>query len=156
MPNPSPKTSKKATFEEYLREQQPAVLDEEQWDQIALRLAPVSESYLRGLLRDSGLPLTPLVEGVRQSNLDELQRTLTALAEVYSQALASGDLMRAQRARETVASVRQHTGFAVRRLASTDPRRTEKEEVQEWLNIWLSHPSLFPEWVRLRRAGKPL
>ena len=84
---------------------------------------------------------------MRQSNLDELQRTLTALADVYSQALASGDLMRAQRARETVASVRQHTGFAVRRLASTDPRKTEKEDAK-------SFGAMQDERLRRAQAGK--
>jgi hypothetical protein len=42
-------------------------------------LAPISAGYLRRLLRSSGVVLHPLVEGVRQEDLESLERSLLAL-----------------------------------------------------------------------------
>ena len=47
-------------------------------------LSPISNTYLKKLLRDSQHPLHPLVEGVRQDSMEELERTLLGLECIYS------------------------------------------------------------------------
>jgi len=101
----------------------------------------VSEATLRRALRESGLELDPLVEGVRQDTLDQLERTLTALAAEYEQ----GDAARRAQARTLVLTARRHTELAA--------RRRPKEEELLWLRTWLENPPAFRVWVRLRRRA---
>jgi len=115
-------------------------------DDLARRLAPVSAKYLRGLLRESGYPLAPLVEGVRQGTLDELERTLIALQREYEQAQAEANREAASLCRELVLEARTHAIFARRRGTAG------KDEMIEWIRVWLENPPLFEAWVRLRRS----
>lgn len=46
----------KRRLREYLEAEHPAAITEEVWKGLLARLAPVSESYLRDLLRSTGLP----------------------------------------------------------------------------------------------------
>ena len=115
--------------------------------QLRAELAPISESYLRRLLRDSGAALSPLVEGVRQDDLTQLERTLLALEDEY----AHGDRERATCCRKLVIEAREHARFALRRMAEDDPRRTTRAEMIEWMRQWLEYPKLFPQWVELRK-----
>ena len=48
--------SKKRRFQQYLAECRPASIGEAEWNALAALLAPVSESYLRELVRRTGLP----------------------------------------------------------------------------------------------------
>ena len=48
-----------------------------------MRLAPVSESYLRDLLRATGLPFDPPYSGIRQHTFEELEESLRAMLRVY-------------------------------------------------------------------------
>ncbi len=106
-------------------------------------LGPISDSYLRRLLRDSGAPLDPLVEGVRQTGFDELERTLLALL----------DCDRAE-ARPLVIEAKEHAKLALKRKPDA-----AREEMILWMLTWLENPDAFPVWLRLRknvlRAGAP-
>jgi hypothetical protein len=112
-------------------------------DRIAAHLAPVSASYLRKLLRESGVSLDPLVEGVRQDSLDHAERTLCALSEAY--------LHTPREARALVIEAKDHARLALRRDADAKARSL-REELIEWMIVWVNDPALFPIWVRLRRA----
>jgi len=107
-------------------------------------LAPVSESYLRKLLRESGAALSPMVEGVRQGSFDELEASLLAMLDEYQKA----DAPRRRDVRRLVIAAKDHARWASRRPA----KRAEKEEMVLWILTWLENPPLFPDWVRLRRA----
>jgi len=98
-------------------------------------LKPVSESYVRKLLRDSGVPLEPMVEGVRQSNLGALELSLLALLVEYE----SGDAAHKRAVRKLVITARDHAKW------------THKAENLLWLTTWLENPPLFPVWARLRK-----
>jgi hypothetical protein len=102
----------------------PRQVGEKEFAELQRDLAPVSESYLRKLLRESGFPLSPTVEGVRQGNLDELEASLLAMLHEYD-----------------------HARWAARRKPG------EKEEMLLWLMTWLENPPVFLEWVKLRRRG---
>ncbi len=97
-------------------------------------LQPVSGSHFRRLLRESGVPLAPLVEGVRQDTLDQLERTLLALLDEPE-------------ARRLVMEAKDHARMAQRRAPTP-----EREEKLLWMTVWLENRPLFWDWLRLRRA----
>ncbi len=101
-------------------------------------LAPVSNSYLRKLLRESGAPLHSLVEGVRQDDFDQLERTLLALLADYEGSDDPGAV------RKLVIEAREHAGFALK-------KHPEKAEMILWMRTWLENPGIFPQWLKLRR-----
>lgn len=123
------------------------MVGEAEWAELKTLLAPITDSYLRKLLRESGVPLAPLVEGVRQSGFDELERTLTALAELY----AATDRARARQCRQLVIEARQHARWAAQRAGQDDVKRRMKEEMMQWMLVWLENPAVFPAWAALRR-----
>jgi len=88
--------------------------------------------------------MDPLVEGVRQDSLDHAERTLAALATLYP-----------NHPRETRALVIKAKDLARLTLKRTRDaaRRREKEELIEWMIVWVNDPALFPTWVRLRRQA---
>jgi hypothetical protein len=144
-----PKTSRKprgkrAELAAWIARIQPAQIGENEWDQLLPMLAPISENYLRKLLRDSGLPLAPVVEGVRQGNLDELEASLLALLREYEQ----GDGTQRAEVRRLVILAKDHARWALRKSREA----ADKEEMLLWMVTWLENPPLFPEWVRLRRG----
>jgi hypothetical protein len=118
-----------------------ARIGEAEFGELLQALAPISESYLRRLLRDSGAALAPMIEGVRQGTLDELETTLLALLEEYEK----GDTMRRAAVRRVVVTAKDHARWASR-------RRPEKAEMILWMVTWLENPPVFREWVTLRRA----
>jgi len=109
-------------------------------------LAPVSSGYLRRLLRDSGLPLAPLVEGVTQTSIRELRRTLLALEQEY----ARGDPAAKALARRLVIEAKDHARWAARSPKASAEKKAEKEEMVLWMLTWLENPGAFPAWVVLR------
>jgi hypothetical protein len=128
------RTTKRAKLAEFL---DPATLvDEKEFERLRAALSPISESYLRKLLRDSGAPLAPMIDGVRQSNLEELESTLVALLVEYE----SGDPAKRQAVRNLVITAKNHA------------RWTRKEENLLWLTTWQENPPLFPAWAQIRRV----
>ena len=117
----------------WLAENQPQQIGPAEFEALKQALAPVSDSYLRKQLRESGATLVPLIDGVRQGNLDELEASLLALLGEYE----SGNR---QAARKLVITAKDHA------------RWTHKEENLLWLTTWLENPPLFPTWVKLRRS----
>ena len=99
-------------------------------------LQPVSGSHFRRLLRESGVALAPLVEGVRQDSLDHLERTLLALLDEPDPT-----------ARRLVIEAKDHARLAQRRGPTP-----EREEKLLWMTVWLENRPLFRDWLQLRRA----
>lgn len=129
-------STKRAKLAEWIDQQQPPLIGLAEFERLKAELEPISESYLRKLLRDSKRPLSPMVEGVRQSNLGELELSLLALLKEYE----SGDLHQQSAVRQLVITAKDHAQW----------RR--KEESVLWLRMWLENPPLFPAWARLRKA----
>ncbi len=119
-------------------------------------LAPVSRRYLRDMLRESGVLLEPLVEGVRQEDLAQLERTLKNLQSEYEAAGERGDTARQQLCRKAVLEARQHARWALRRHHPDAEFASLKEEMIAWMLVWLENPAIFTLWSELRlreRAG---
>ena len=106
---------------------------EADWTALVESFPTVSAKTLRYAVRRSGLPLAPLVEGVRQESFEELARTLVALQVEYE----GGNRERQQVIRSLVIEAKTHAKFQRRRLMA------------EWMVVWLNDPELFDAWVKL-------
>ena len=136
-------SSKKEALRQWLENERPSQVTEAHFEELRERLTPVSEGYLRRLLRASGAALSPLVEGVVQDSFENLERTLRALAEEYERA----DRIRAKLIRGQVIQAKDHARWAALRSPG---KALVKSEMATWLLIWLENPSLFQIWADLR------
>ncbi len=136
--------TKAARLWAWLEEHRPGRIGAAEFASARQALSPVSERYLRELMRASGLPLDPLIEGVRQDTFEHLERTLRALEAAYG----AGER---QPARAAVIAAKDHARFALRRLAVHDDRTAVKREMLLWIMTWLENPPLFPPWVEIRK-----
>ena len=143
--------SKKIRLKEYLGENNLTAVTERDWHAIIGRLAPVSESYLRRLLAETGIPVEQPFAGVRQKSFEELERSLLEMEEVYTRARESGDRARAQLCRNVVVQAKDHARMAARSPKTSPEKKLEKEEMIQWMLVWLENPGVFPAWVRLRK-----
>jgi hypothetical protein len=139
---------KPAELRRWLEEQRPARIGEAEFALLRAALSPVSEGYLRKLVRECGVALDPMVAGVRQGTLEELETSLRELLDEYEQ----GDAARRMAVRRLVITAKDHARLAARNPA----KRAEKEEMILWLTTWLENPPVFGEWVKIRRSYTPI
>ena len=144
---PGRKGSKRALLEEILSPSE--YLDEAIWAKAKDALAPISDSYLRSLVKQSGRELAPLVEGVETADVDSAERTLRALASEYE----LSDPGRRKTCRRIVIESKDRLRWWLKSAKAVESaeKRTEKEEILLWVSTWLENPALFPEWVAIRR-----
>ena len=135
---------KSAELTRWLEERHPAQIGEAEFAALRRDLAPVSESYLRKLLRECGVPLDPMVEGVRQGTLRELETSLLRLLAEYE----VSDPPRRMAVRRLVITAKEHARLAARNSG----KRLEKDEMILWLTTWLENPPVFRAWVHIRRG----
>lgn len=143
------KQARLAELDRYVSEWGIARVGEEEFASLLVLLAPIKDVGLRKLLGESGHLLEPVVEGVRQDNFDELERTLNALSDEYLQSARRG---RAKQIRRLVITAKDHAKFASR-SAKDEGRRAMKRQMVEWMLVWLENPGVFPQWARLRRRA---
>ncbi len=115
------------------------------------RLAPVSESYLRDLLRETGLPFDQPYAGVRQHTFEELEQSLRELYRVYADAVAAGDRERARYCRRQVIAAKDRAKFLAQNARTTAERKAQKREMADWMLVWLENPEVFAAWVEARK-----
>lgn len=96
-------------------------------------------TYLRRLLREMPLNLSPDVEGVRQDSADDLVRTLSALKAYFE--------VNPKAARALVLEAKEHARLAGLR----NPAHPWRTEVLLHLNTWLENPQVYPIWADLKR-----
>ena len=143
---PSESKSIKQQFRGWLETEKPAEITEAVWTALLMRLAPVSESYLRDLLRAPGLPFHQPWAGIRQHTLEELEASLLSMLEVYRAATAGGDRERARYCRRQVITAKDRAKLLAR-------QKPEKEEMVQWMLVWLENPEVFPAWVEARKKA---
>ena len=143
--------SKKTRLRKYLSERNLTAIAEREWREILERLAPVSESYLRRLLADSGIPVEQPFGGVRQKSFEELERSLLEMEQIYTRAQNEGDRGRAQLCRNIVIQAKDHARLAARGPKTSLEKKMEKEEMVQWMLVWLENPGIFQAWVKLRK-----
>ncbi|MGA2038213.1 MAG: hypothetical protein ABSH42_02960 [Bryobacteraceae bacterium] len=144
-------TSTKRRLTEYLANRQPARITEAVWLELRAHLAPVSDSYLRDLLHAAQIPFDQPWAGIRQHTFEELESSLGEMLEVYRAAAAAGDRDRARYARRQVIAARERARFASRNSRTSSGKRAVKEEMAQWMLVWLENPEVFPAWVEARK-----
>jgi len=137
----------KQQFRAWLDEEKPEAITEAVWTTLLMRLAPVSESYLRDLLRATRLPFDQPWAGIRQHTFEELEESLRSMLEVYREATAAENRDRARYCRRQVIAAKDRAKF----LAKVKP---EKEEMAQWMLVWLENPEVFPAWVEARKKTR--
>jgi hypothetical protein len=150
----STKPSIKQSFREYLERRRPEAVTGDVWHELLRTLAPVSESYLRELVRATGLPFAQPYAGIRQHGFEELEASLREMLAVYQEAVADGDRQRARYCRKQVIAAKDKAGFAARNPRTPAEKQAVKLEMIEWMMVWLENPPVFPEWVELRKRAK--
>jgi hypothetical protein len=145
--------SKKQRLEEYLRERQPATITEDIWRELLALLPPISESYLRDLLHATGLEVAQPFGGVRQGSFDELAASLIEMQAVYAAAVAEHDQARAKVCRRVVIEAKDRARLIARNPRVDAEKRKQKQEMAEWILVWLENPAIFEPWAGLRRQS---
>ena len=147
----------KQRLRDYLAAQPVARITETVWIELLQRLAPVSESYLRELLRGSGLPFDQPFAGIRQHTFEELEQSLNEMLQVYADAMASGDRERARYCRRQVISAKDRARRIAYAAKTPPERKAEKKEMVDWMLVWLENPGVFAAWMEARkRLGRIL
>ena len=136
---------------EYLADRQMAAIGEAEWKELLRELAPISENYLRKLVRATRLPFAQPFAGIHQESLEELDRTLREMLEVYAAAIRAADRQRARYCRRQVISAKDHARFAARSPKASPEKKAQKEEMVQWMLVWLENPEVFPAWVEIRK-----
>ena len=136
---------------EYLAAERPPAITEFVWSEVLLRLAPVSESYLRDLLHATGLPFEQPFAGVRQHTFEELEESLRAMERVYAEAVAAGNRERARYCRRLVIGAKDRAKFLAKNPRTTAEKKAQKQEMAQWMLVWLENPEVFPAWVDARK-----
>jgi len=140
---PRAKPTKRDDLRRWMERVRPARIGEREWAMLHVDLAPISGSHLRRLLRESGVPLAPLIEGVRQETFEALESSLLSMLQEYE----AGDAAYRTSIRRLVIEAKDHARWAAR----IPDKRAAKQEMALWMLTWLENPPLFPQWVRLRR-----
>ncbi len=136
---------------EYLETKHPPAITESVWRDLLERLAPVSESYLRDLIRATGLPFDQPFAGVQQHTLEGLEASLRDMLAVFTEAAAAGNRDRARYCRRQVIAAKDRAKFLAKNPGTAAERRAIKQEMVQWMLVWLENPAVFPAWVEARK-----
>src|SRR5690348_9261690 len=147
--------SVKQQLRDFPASEPPAAVTESLWHDLRKRMAPVSESYLRDLLRDTGLPFEQPYSGIRQHTWEELEQSLREMQAIYSEASAAGNRERARYCRRQIIAAKDRARFLARNPHLSPEKREQKEEMAQWMLVWLENPEVFPAWVEARKRIAP-
>jgi hypothetical protein len=96
-------------------------------------------------VRASGISADAPWHGVSLHNFEDLRNSLCAFTEVYEQRAELQAFCRRE-----VIRAKDRARYISRSSYVTEPTRSSKAEMVEWLLVWLSHPAIFPAWSELR------
>ena len=147
--------SVKKRLGEYLAGAQPAAVTEAVWRELLAHLSPVSESYLRELLRATGLPFEQPYAGIRQHTFEELEESLSEMLAVYVESMAGGNRERARYCRRQVIGAKDRAKWMAADEKVAPEKRAQKAEMVRWMMVWLENPEVFPAWVEVRKRVAP-
>lgn len=141
---------RRAAIAAFVEREQWALVDLAAWDVLRRAFGEVKENTLRHDLLDSGLPLDPLVEGVRFDTIEHLARSLTALAVCHRRAMEASPNESMSLARKLVLEARRKAEAVLGNSRVAREKREAMDEKFLWLRTWLENPELFAAWAPLR------
>ena len=123
-------------------------------DAVTRRPKPPSSAYLLDVLLRTDVPVDRTIGGipidlrgrVRIDNLAQAKRSLLDMAREHAKAPSA---QRAEDVRRAVLRTKNHLKLALSRTISPQKRAT-KQEIYQWLLVWLENPGIFESWVALR------
>ena len=148
---------------DYLEMHRPEVVDREAFWQIRKHVAavlqrpePPSRRYILDILLETDIAVDRAIGGfpvglrgkVRTGDAESAKRSLLAMAAEYSKladAAGKGDVRRA------VLHTKNHIKLALARSMSPGKREV-KQEIYEWLLVWLENPGIFEAWLAARES----
>jgi hypothetical protein len=84
---------------------------------------------------------------IQWKTLDELEASLREIERQYA-----AEPARRCELRDIVIRTKDRARFASRNPKVSAEKRNVKEEMVRWMLVWLDDPSMFGDWVALRRA----
>src|ERR1039458_2565722 len=121
-----PSKSRKHALREFLAAGRVTAIGEAEWQAALRTLAPVSESYLRDLLRETGLPFAQPYAGIRQKSFADLERDLREMLPIYAEAMRAGDVKRARYCRRQAIAAKDRA-----RLLGRSPKASPEKKAQK-------------------------
>jgi len=85
--------------------------------------------------------------------LKKAEALIKKLERLRRRAENSGDQTAAKELRNIAASGRQVAELLAKDQKLNQPERREQAEIAEWLKVWIQTPSLFADWLDLRRRS---
>jgi hypothetical protein len=146
-----PDKSRKQALLEFLAAEPITAIGEAQWQAALRTLAPISESYLRDLLRETGLAFAQPYAGIRQKSFADLEQDLGQMLATYTAAMRAGDRQRARYCRRQVIAAKDRARFVARNPKTSPEKKARKDEMAQWMLVWLENPEVFPAWVEIRK-----
>ena len=85
--------------------------------------------------------------------LKKAESLIKRLEKLRQRAESSGDLIAAKETRNVAISGRQIAELMAKDRKLNPNQRAEQAEIAEWLKVWIQTPSLFADWLDLRRRS---
>ena len=85
--------------------------------------------------------------------LKRAEALIKRLEKLRQRAESSGDLRSAKEARNMAIGGRQVAELLAQDRKLNPTQRAEQAEIAEWLKVWIQTPSLFADWLDLRRRS---
>lgn len=133
-----------ARLAEWVRRKHWRQIGETEWNEARDAFPQISEETLGKHLESAGVAVAQPWRGVDTSTLDALERSLVDLAEAY--------VSFPKQARAAVIRAKDKTRFAARNPRVATEKRAMKNEMVEWMLVWLGDPRMFADWARLRKV----
>lgn len=140
--------SAKHRFFDFVQAQAWERIGANEWSALRVAFPDRTENCLRGWLAESGAAVEPPYAGVGVKTLAELERSLLAIGKIYAQNPEARKLCRA-----VVIHAKDRARFASKNVRAAPEKRALKEEMVQWMLVWLGDPALFAEWVGLRKQS---
>ncbi len=138
-----PKLSKKAAVRQYAVAQGWIRVSRAEWQNLRAAMPDISETTIRAALAELGLIIDQPFAGVDTKTLGGLEQSLLAMSLAYP-------LNRAE-CRALVIAAKDRCRFAALNPKTAPEKRSLKEEMVEWLLVWLGDPAMFADWAALRK-----
>src|ERR1039458_5316681 len=136
-PETTPNKSRKQALREFLTAGRITAIGQAAWQAALRTLAPISESYLRDLLRQTGLPFAQPYAGIRQKSFADLERDLREMLPIYAEAMRAGDVKRARYCRRQEIAAKDRARLLGRRPKASPETKAKKDEMAQWMLVWL-------------------